>query len=563
MNSENYFLLEFDKASNKIIQLDYSTTNKFKDDKVFINTDELLFIVDGAIFNKKQLLDKAKSDSWSDYLVASYRSNREFFKQLKGTFWGVVVEKSTGKVLAFSDHLGTKQFFYVDQGDRLILSANSYDLTVYLRNHEIIQPSLNEIGAFILLSLGYVIEDLTIVEQIKRLVPGFYLSVENQRISTRQFYTLRKNVQEISDNEAFEELDVRFKAATKAAFDKDKEYNYQHLVALSGGLDTRMTCFAAHELGYTNQTNITFSQSNYLDEQIAKQIASDLKHEWVFKSLDHGIFLMDLDKTTKLTGGNAIYFGIAHGFSMLDNLDMTNYGMLHSGQSGNSIFGTFPDQHLFSQRFTMEELVSDPTAKKYVGQYTLKNEYEDYEMYKHCNHNLIGGNNGFLAAQKKNESTSPFYDLDVYEFCLSIDWKRRANHEFYRNFIMAKYPKAGKYVWEATQIPVNAKMNIKIKGNSYNYKQLSRYALGKTIYRYSPNKKRSIAGNYHMNPIEYWFKTNPELVNFYETYVDESLDCLSDYPELKQYVYDLSKRPCRLTSVKVLTLLSIAKVVHG
>ena len=36
-------------------------------------------------------------------------------------------------------------------------------------------------------------------------------------------------------------------------------------------------------------------------------------------------------------------------------------------------------------------------------------------MYKHRNHCLIGGNHGFLAAQKKTETTSPFYDLDVFD----------------------------------------------------------------------------------------------------------------------------------------------------
>jgi asparagine synthase (glutamine-hydrolysing) len=563
MNSDNYFLLEFDRKSKTLLHFDYSTTDKFKDDKVFIDTDELLFILDGAVFNKKALLAEKNSDDWSGYLVDAYKANRTFFKELKGTFWGVVLEKSTGTILAFSDHIGSKQMFYVDEGDTFILSTNSYNLTRHLKDHPTIHPKINELGAFMVLSYGYVIEDVTVVEEIKRLMPGFYLSFVDGKLGIKQFYRIRKNVQEVSDEEAFEELDARFKSATKAAFDKDREYGYQHLVALSGGLDSRMTTYVAHELGYTDQTNITFSQSNYLDEQIAKQIASDLKHEWIFKSLDNGIFLKRVDLTTELTGGNVTYFGVGHGFSLLDNLDMRNYGMLHSGQSGNSIIGTFPDHALFDKPFTLEGLAPDATTKRIVGEYQLKNEYEDYEMYKHRNHCFIGGNNGFLAAQKKTETISPFYDLDVLEFCMSISSERRANHNFYRKWINTKYPKAAQYVWDATQVPVNAKMNIKIKGNSYNYRQLSRYALGKTIYRYSPNKKRSIDSSYHMNPIEYWFKTNPELVNFYNSYVDETLDCLSPYPELKQYVHDLSKSSSRLDSVKVLSILSIAKVLHG
>lgn len=563
MNSENYFLLEFDRESRKVLQLNYRTTNKFKDDKVFVDTEELLFILDGAIFNKKSLLAQAKSDNWQEYLLKSYRASSDFFKQLKGTYWGVVLEKESGKIIAFSDHIGSKQVFYVDEGKTFVLSTNSYALSCYLKDHPTVKPSINELGAYILLSYGYVIEDLTVVEQIKRLMPGHYLSLIDDKLTVSEFCRIRKNANIISDEDAIEELDRRFRRATELAFEKDKEYGYRHLVALSGGLDTRMTCYVAHDMGYVDQTNITFSQSNYLDEKIAKEISSDLKHQWIFKSLDHGIFLKDLDKTTQLTGGNVTYFGVGHGFSLLDNLDMKNYGMLHSGQSGNSIVGTFLDHVRFDKPFALEDLAPDTTTQKRVREYTLKNEYEDYEMYKHRNHCLIGGNNGFLAAQKKTETISPFYDLDVWEFCLTIPSEQRAHHQLYRKWINQKYPDAAKYVWESTQVPVNAKMNVKIKGNSYNYKQLSRYALEKTIYRYAPNKKRSIASNYHMNPIDYWFKTNPELVTFYSNYVDDTLDCLSNYPELKQYVLELSKSPSRLDSVKVLTLLSIAKVIHG
>lgn len=74
-----------------------------------------------------------------------------------------------------------------------------------------------------------------------------------------------------------------FKNAIKRAFEKDLEYGYKHLVALSGGLDSRMTAWVAHTMGYTNMLNYTFSQTDYLDEKVPKQITDKLKQSGCLK----------------------------------------------------------------------------------------------------------------------------------------------------------------------------------------------------------------------------------------------------------------------------------------
>ena len=63
----------------------------------------------------------------------------------------------------------------------------------------------------------------------------------------------------------------------KRVFEKDLEYGYKHLVALSGGLDSRMTAWVGHNMGYTNMLNYTFSQTDYLDETVPKEITDTLK----------------------------------------------------------------------------------------------------------------------------------------------------------------------------------------------------------------------------------------------------------------------------------------------
>lgn len=59
-----------------------------------------------------------------------------------------------------------------------------------------------------------------------------------------------------------------------------------------------------------------------------------MKHEWLFKALDNGLWLYNLDNVLEITGGNVLYYGQAHGMSLYKYLNFEDFGILHSGQLG-------------------------------------------------------------------------------------------------------------------------------------------------------------------------------------------------------------------------------------
>ncbi|MDG1332964.1 MAG: hypothetical protein P8P74_11590 [Crocinitomicaceae bacterium] len=560
MSKKSHFLLEFDKQQHQIVSFSYSTTDKFENDKVLVDTEELLFILDGVVLNKKELLSSASTSDWQEFLLDEYTKNKEtFFTKMKGSYWGIAVDKTSGEIVAYADHVGSKQLFHASNETTLVISSNCYDMTEYLRNHASLKPTLNEQAAYFVLNYGYTIEDMTIVEEVHRLVPGYYFTYSKESEGVKLFYRLKKEPTEISDDEAIEGIDSRFRKAIRDIFEKDKEYGYRHLVALSGGLDTRMVCCVAHDMGYTDQLNITFSQTDYLDETIAKEIASDLKHEWIFKSLDNGVFLKNVDRATQLTGGNINYFGVAHGTSLLDHLDFTSFGLLHSGLCGNSNVGTFGGEKYLNDPITLNAVTNCPKCQEY----DLKIDYQDQEIYKHYNRCMIAGNNGALPTQTKSESLSPFVDLDFWEFCLSIPTEQRERHRLYKKWINKKYPKAASYVWESTKVPVNAKGNIKFKGANYSRKEFWNLAMQKTVHKTSLSKKQGLTTKNHMNPLPYWFSTNKELSAFYQDYIKENMKGLDSIPSLKKYVENMANSGDPMDYPKVLTLLSAAKMITG
>lgn len=131
---------------------------------------------------------------------------------------------------------------------------------------------LDEIGVKMLLSYGFMLEDYTLCKEVKKIKPGEYITYEKRCIEVKQYYRLNNECNYlIPEDEAIDILDKLFRQAVKRQFEKDEEYQYDHIVALSAGLDCRMTSFVAHDLGYTTQTNITFSQSEYYDDYVSKK----------------------------------------------------------------------------------------------------------------------------------------------------------------------------------------------------------------------------------------------------------------------------------------------------
>src|SRR5690606_29883838 len=263
-------------------------------------------------------------------------------KELRGSFSGLVVDKKNNECIVFTDHLGTKPLYYFADDQSVFVSSEISDLYAYFKSQNI-NYQLDVNAAYNLLSYGYMLNDDTLCEKIKKISPGKYIYIRNGKTENVEYYKLPLAAKKIAlnEDEIISKIDEKFRKAIQKQFDKDIEYNYQHVVALSGGLDSRMTSWVAHEMGYVNQINFTFSQSDYLDETIPKKIASDLKHEWIFKALDNGTFLKDIDAINMMSGGNVLYYGLAHGNSMLKLINFDNLGILHSGQLGDIVIGSF------------------------------------------------------------------------------------------------------------------------------------------------------------------------------------------------------------------------------
>lgn len=536
-------------------QINRFTVPKFLDDKLFLEREEFILVLDGAILNKRELLKDNNCGSLDNLIEKLYKEDLYFYKRFRGTFSGLIFDKKKQEWNIFVDHLGSKPLYYYRNGNTLVLSSEMSDIFMFLRHREI-KYDLDIEAAYMLLSYGYMLDDHTLCTQIKKLGPGQMMKVISGEITISSYYKLPQAPlsTELVANDLVDTIDEKFRIAVKRQFEKDLEYGYLHFVALSGGLDSRMTAWVAHQMGYTDQLNFTFSQSDYLDETIPKKIAADLHHEWIFKALDNGIFLKDIDEITKISGGNALYYGLAHGNSLLKYLDFNNLGMVHTGQLGDVVISSFiksTDENILHK-------LDGAYSKRFSSQTdsNLTSTIEAKELELMYGRAINGANVGLLIAQQSTETMSPFYDIDFLEFCLSIPVRERMGHKLYIKWVLEKYPGAGRYVWESTGKPLNkSEVRIKIKGRSVPIDKLPGLFYRKMGFGYP-----KIATKHHMNPLEYWYNTNPDIKRFQDNYFEQNQIKAAAWPELQKEIITRYKAGGAIEKNQVLSLLAALKL---
>lgn len=424
--------------------------SQLKEDKLFYDDDDYTVVLDGAILNRSSFINQ--DSNWVQTVISLYKSKGDlFFDEWRGSFGGFIFDKQRERYVIFSDHVGSKFIYYSLVGNNLILSTMISDI-YHLRSDNHFVNNLCETGAWMLLTYGFMLGDYTLCSEIKKLKPGYYAVYENGKFLTKRYCLLDNTTDNsITEHAAIELFDGEFKRATQLEFEHDVECGVKkHLVSLSAGLDSRMVSWVAHEMGYTNQLNITFSQSDYWDEFIPKRIARDLKHDWLYKSLDDGLWLYDIDGVLDITGGNVAYSMQAHVNSLMKYVNTEYFGSLHTGNKGDVSFVSNTHNQNLADPYTFG---NGAFSKKYLYMLdpSMLEDYANDEIANFYHRGFSGVNNGSLIEMPYVENVSPFMDWDLMNHTLKVPLHIRQNYNIYKKWILTKYPAVAEYEWKKWQ----------------------------------------------------------------------------------------------------------------
>jgi asparagine synthase (glutamine-hydrolysing) len=456
-------------------------------------------------------------------------------------------------------------------------------------NEQVMTP--NRDAAYMVITLGYVIENNTLVNEIHKLVAGHYLAITNGKFQEIQYHRFSNTPVERSKEEMIEEIDCRFRNAVRLQFEKDTEYGYKHVAGLSGGLDSRMTVWVAHELGYQRQLNMTFCQSNYTDFKVAQQIATDLGHDFIFKALDGGNCIFTIDDVSRITYGLACFFGLAHGKSLFDNFNYSLYGMVHTGMLGDIIIGSYLENQNYNIQPQLTYGAYSVEKLDRLADFRLKYNYDNVEIYMIYNRGFGFCGQGTLTYDHcQTENYSPFCDVEFMEYCLSIPLEWRCGHKIYKEWILSKYPDAADYIWERIgktikdslvddlkKPIVRHTMNIAGKEiptprDPYFGAYVKGFILRRLGIRKKVGKKNIIEEDSskhtfmldtkeNMNPVDYWYYGNPKLRKFMDEYWTKNSGVIKDKQLLADMTYLYMDCKATYDKLQPLTLLSAYKLL--
>lgn len=523
----------------------YKSFEKFKNDKVFSETKEYIIGIDGVILNLQSLKNSYAISDFLKLIINLFeKEGIAFVSKLKGVFSGFIFEKTTQKLFFFNDKTATKQVFYSRFDDNIVIAPNLAYITKY-RSENKANNKLSVQASYHMLTFGGMIENQTLVKEVYKLGAGEYLSLKNEEFEYSRYYDFNDIAITIHDKtQAIDHLNDTFIEALKMEYEKDVEYGYRHLATLSGGLDSRMNVMLAKKMGYIPDT-FCFSQSNYADETIARKIAKDLSLDFKFFPLDGGDYLKSLAEMVSINSGLQFYHGSAHYHYALQQMDIADFGLMHTGQIGDGILGGFVSKE------KQKKYLSKTISNRFIGRVNVNNKilnsYSNEEMFKLYQRVFNLANYGsYMVEHHQTYLVSPFLDDDVIKVALSIDPKLKYNQNIYLDWINQFHPEITKYKWERTGFRPNKAWKT----------SFSRYTNKiKTAFLLFTNQKEKLS----MNPTDYWFETNQTIKEFYNNFFNTNIRLVEANKEIFSDLESMFTTGNVMEKALVLTLLEAVR----
>lgn len=494
-----------------------SVLNKFQNDRFLFENEEFILCSDGI--NYSQITSP-------EHFIKAYKEHgKAFISNLKGSFSGFIFSKSTHETTIFNDILSTRVlYYYFDPDQGFAFSSEMHVLSKILRASGI---SLNYDydGIYAVALYGQSFYNFTTVKEIKRLNYGSTLVFDpvQGKCQESSYFKFKREEKKLSLPEVIEEMDRLLVDAVKEEWEKDSANNYEHFGLISGGMDSRVNLMLAKSLGFERINTYTYGDPESSDIKIAQQIAKENFYSHGQFNLFNGKFFIEntLDRYVRATDGLTYFTANAVIYNAFKPLNFQQYGLVHSGQLGDTATGSFIKPNFdFEANLDKigvtgfvkqkELLPKIPFLKDIVQQYNHSDNDEFTYEQRQVNGTLMGDKlfNNFI------DIASPFYDRAFLELMLKTPTNFKINQQIYFEWLKVKHPEITNYKWDKIGLKPNSAFNIKY---------------GRLAKRYINGGKKYMGLPYDsMSPVNTWLKTDPTILDHFDRLFNENIELIKD-----------------------------------
>lgn len=466
-------------------------------DSVFFQEPNFLACFDGVLINSPDLIKRyaaRNTESLLKDLLA--QRNESMLAEFHGQFYGMSYRVGEAAWF-FSNQIGSSRVYHWHQDNKLIVSSSLAMIVAILKMNGF-KPGLDEVGARMLLVMGYTVADYSTVENIKLLEPGQALKWDKEGLKIQTYFSFNNEPKYEGTNQTLQELDELFKTAVDFEYRWNQAHKLRQYAFLSGGMDSRMSLYQAVALGYKDIDVLNFSQSGDSEQKIAHRISKKLGLNYEFYPLDGGSYLLDMENALLYNDGQVFYHGAAHLFAAINSVDLQDTGIIHTGQAGGLVMNSFKTGKTKKGDFGNLSLgaVPDPEIDLILGKIVSK--YASFHLSVLYNRGFNAASNGDYAVALYKHASSAFLYPPFAQYCLNIQPQIIEGREFYFKWFSKHCPEGAKIPWDVTGLPLSVKPVFRKAAL-----QMRRVKSGLS--------RLGIIKPPGMNPFKYWLKNNPKL----------------------------------------------------
>lgn len=483
-------------------------------DNIVFENPQLVFGLEGVVLNKQKLEQLSQQDQ--NYFYSLYQTHHlDAIKYLEGEAVGYIYDSKKQSLAAFTNFTGTRKCFYYQYKNEYVIDTDLPRLVETLKLNNL-PYSIDEFAMYSILVCGNTLENHTPIKEVKKLCDAeiFYLELDSFSHQIKSYHQPMQSFKG-SKKEAIEQINNLFVEATTLEFEKDREILKPSFTLLSGGLDSRMTLVIAKQQGYAIEEAFCFSQKDYWDEIVAKKIARDYNVPFHFIPLNGGEYITAVDDIFKKSNGLISYSGAAHTNFAYKKIKSERFGLIHSGQLGDGILGSF-NKHPFPHPPTSEKIIVMPRLfprledgfKEILSQY----EREEIFLTRNVGYNraVIGS---YMAESLSSYQTSPFMYSEFVRFAQSLPEQWKYQQKIYIDWINDCHKDATKYIWERTLLKPTSNLNTFLGDK-----------LVKRAFCIWKTKVKNHIEESNMTAYDFYFEQNKQLQLEVDQYFQENIE---------------------------------------
>ncbi len=265
----------------------------------FISNDgNLIMVFNGEIYNYQEIKNilkdyPYKTNSDTEVVLAAYQKwGKACVNHFNGMFAFAIWDKTDSSLFIARDRLGIKPLYYYDNFEQFAFSSAVRSLLTL----PFIEKKINEDALVDYLRYATVHAPRTIINGIQCLMPGHYLVLNEDGISTHQYWNVNLHYSSESYNQTYDQVKTRTKDLFFKAVERRLVADVPFGAFLSGGIDSSAVVAAMSEVSAKKVKTfaITFDEAEFSEAKFAQKIADKYQTEHHEIRLKPEDFLKDL-----------------------------------------------------------------------------------------------------------------------------------------------------------------------------------------------------------------------------------------------------------------------------